>query len=52
MKVFGVLQRYAKVNVAQPVDAEHMWHAAMKRTWCELTVLGRHYWQLVTDGLI
>lgn len=52
VKVFGVLQRYAKVNVAQPVDAEHMWHAAMKRTWCELTVLGRHYWQLVTDGLI
>jgi hypothetical protein len=50
--VFAVLQRYAKVNVAQPVDALHMWHAAMQRKWCELTPLGRHYWKLVTDGLI
>lgn len=52
VKVFGVLQRYAKVNVAQPLGAEHMWHAAMQRKWCELTALGQHYWQLVTDGLI
>ena len=50
--VFAVLQRYAKVNVAQPLGAEHMWHAAMQRKWCVLTALGRHYWQLVTDGLI
>lgn len=39
--VFAVLQRYAKVNLVRPVDAPHMWHAAMQSKSCELTVLGQ-----------
>lgn len=50
--VFRVLQNYVKVNLVRPVDAPHMWHAAMQSKSCELTVLGQHYWGLVKDGLI
>ncbi|MFB7578219.1 caspase family protein [Streptomyces hydrogenans] len=50
--IFAVLQRYAKVNLVRPIDAPHMWHAAMQEKACELTVLGQHYWKLVNEGLI
>lgn len=50
--VFAVLQRYAKVNLVRPVGAPHMWHAAMQSKSCELTVLGQHYRNLVSIGLI
>jgi hypothetical protein len=49
---FRVLQNYVRVNLVRPVDAPHMWHAAMQSQSCKLTVLGRHYWKLVNDGLI
>jgi hypothetical protein len=49
---FKVLQNYVKVNLVRPVDAPHMWHAAVQNKSCELTVLGQHYWNLVNKGLI
>ncbi|MGQ4514874.1 caspase family protein [Streptomyces sp. DW26H14] len=49
---FAVLQKYVKVNLVRPVDAPHMWHAAMQSKSCALTVLGQHYWNLVNEGLI
>lgn len=49
---FAVLQSLAKVNLVRPVDAPHMWHAAMHSKACELTVLGQHYWKLVKQDLI
>lgn len=51
-KDFAVLQNLAKVNLVRPVTAQHMWHAAMGSTACELTVLGQHYWKLVKQNLI
>jgi hypothetical protein len=51
-ETFRVLQNYVRVNLAHPVDAPHMWHAAMQRKSCKLTVLGQHYWNLVNKGLI
>ena len=50
--VFAVLQNYVKVNLARPVGALHMWHAAMQSKACELTVLGQHYRNLAASGLI
>lgn len=47
-----VLQKYVRVNLVRPVEAPHMWHAAMQSKSCELTVLGQHYWNLVDKGLI
>jgi hypothetical protein len=49
---FSVLQKYVKVNLVRPVNAPHMWHAAMQSKSCQLTVLGQHYWNLVKKALI
>jgi len=50
--VFAVLQNYVKVNLVRPLEADHMWHAAMQSKSCELTVLGEHYRRLVAGNLI
>jgi hypothetical protein len=50
--IFDVLQNYVKVNLVRPVGAPHMWHAAMQSKACELTVLGKHYRNLVANELI
>jgi hypothetical protein len=44
---FGILQRYNRVNLLVPINAPHMWHAAMGSKACRLTVLGEHYRSLV-----
>jgi hypothetical protein len=49
---FKILQNYVRVNLVRPVDAPHMWHAAMESKSCELTVLGEHYRRLVAKELI
>ncbi len=49
---FGVLQKYNRVNLLIPVDAPHMWHAAMESKACKLTVLGEHYRKLIEKGRI
>lgn len=50
--VFAILQKYNRVNLVVPVNAPHMWHAAMQSKKCKLTVLGEHYRRLVKKGLI
>jgi hypothetical protein len=49
---FSVLQKYNRVNLVKPVDAPHMWHAAIGSKSCQLTVLGEHYRRLVEQKLI
>lgn len=49
---FAVLQKYNRVGLVVPVDAPHMWHAAMGFKSCRLTVLGEHYRRLVERGRI
>ncbi len=49
---FAVLQKYNRVNLVVPVDAPHMWHAAMGSKSCRLTVLGEHYQRLVERNRI
>lgn len=49
---FAILQRYNRVNLVIPVDAPHMWHAAMDSKACKLTVLGEHYRRLVVRKMI
>jgi uncharacterized caspase-like protein len=45
-RTFAVLQKFNRVNLVVPVDAEHMWNAAMESKACRLTVLGEHYRKL------
>lgn len=49
---FAILQKFNRVNLVVPVDAPHMWHAAMGSKACKLTVLGEHYRRLVEQGRI
>jgi len=49
---FAILQKLNRVNLVVPVDAPHMWHAAMERKTCKLTVLGEHYRRLVQRNRI
>lgn len=49
---FKKLQNLVRVNLVRPVDAPHMWHAAMHSESCELTALGQHYWTLVNKDRI
>ena len=50
--VFAILQRYNRVNLLVPVDAPHMWHAAIESKSVRLTALGEHYRRLAAKGLI
>ncbi|WP_280276390.1 caspase family protein [Nocardia wallacei] len=50
--LFAVLQNYVKVHLVRPLGAPHMWHAAMENQACELTALGRHYWNLIDKRLL
>ena len=49
-RVFSTLQRYRAAKLLGPVDAEHMYFAAMESKACRLTPLGRHYWHVARDG--
>lgn len=45
--VFSGLQKYRACRLIEPIGEEHLYYAAMHSTGCQLTALGRHYWQLV-----
>jgi hypothetical protein len=51
-QVFGQLQRCRAAKLVEPVGEEHMYYAAMNRTGCQLTPLGKHYWRLAQSGRI
>lgn len=51
-RIFALLQRLNRLNLVIPVDAPHMWHAAMQNKSCKLTVLGEHYRRLVVKNRI
>lgn len=50
--IFAILQKYNRVNLLVPVDAPHMWHAAVRSKAVRLTATGEHYRRLVEQGLI
>lgn len=51
-RTFAVLQKYNRFGLLVPVDAPHMWHAAMESKSCRLTGLGEHYRRLVENKRI
>ena len=51
-EIFSILQRYVKLNLVVPVNAEHMYFAAINHKSCKLTAQGQHYWNLVNKGNI
>jgi uncharacterized caspase-like protein len=51
-QVFAHLQRCRAAKLVDPVGEEHMYFAAMNKTGCQLTPLGKHYWRLAQSGRI
>lgn len=45
-EIFNVLQHFRAARLVEPVDAEHMYFAAMENKACRLTALGRLYWRM------
>lgn len=50
--IFKCLQKFNRVNLLVPINAPHMWNAAMESRTCKLTALGEHYRRLVAKDLI
>ena len=51
-RTFAILQIYNRLNLLVPVNAPHMWNAAMESKSCKLTALGEHYRRLVEKNRI
>lgn len=51
-ETFALLQQYNRLNLLKPVNAEHMWNAAMENKSCKLTALGEHYRRLIENKRI
>ncbi|WP_104048114.1 caspase family protein [Vibrio jasicida] len=50
--IFKKLQACNRHSLVEPVDAEHMYYAAINSTGCRLTALGVYYWSLAKKGMI
>ncbi|ROR90932.1 caspase family protein [Nocardioides aurantiacus] len=48
--IFKQLQKCSHVKLVEPVGEEHMYWAAMNRTGCRLTPLGRRYHRLASQA--
>lgn len=46
-RTFAILQKFNRLNLLVPINAMHMWNAAMECKACRLTALGEHYRRLV-----
>lgn len=51
-RIFKELQLCNRHGLVTPVDAEHMYYAAINSTACKLTALGAHYRKLAEMGRI
>ena len=49
---FRDLQALNRVHLVVPVEAQHMYDAAINSKSCRLTPSGRYYWRLAKDGRI
>ncbi|GCE42955.1 High-affnity carbon uptake protein Hat/HatR [Rhodococcus wratislaviensis] len=51
-EIFAGLQKLRANRLIEPVGEDHLYFAAINSTGCELTPLGKHYWELVRAGRI
>lgn len=50
--IFRDLQVLRNVGLVEPIEAEHMYYAAINSKACGLTTLGKYYWRLVSQKKI
>jgi hypothetical protein len=46
VRVFADLQKMRNASLLVPVDADHLYYAAINSKSCKLTALGQYYWRL------
>ncbi len=51
-EIFRDLQVLRNVGLVEPIEAEHMYYAAISSKACGLTTLGKYYWRLVSQQKI
>lgn len=51
-QIFSKLQDLNRVHLVVPVEAKHMYDAAMQSKACRLTAAGRYYWRLARNNRI
>ena len=49
-EIFAQLQKCNRHSLIEPVDAEHMYFAAINSKGCRLTALGAYYRELAIKG--
>jgi hypothetical protein len=49
-EIFAQFQKCNRHSLIEPVDAEHMYYAAINSTGCRLTALGAYYRELAIKG--
>jgi hypothetical protein len=52
VRIFKQLQNCNRNGLVVPVDAEHMYYAAINSTGCRLTASGAHFWRLAKKNRI
>lgn len=50
--IFAILQRCRAAKLVEPVGADHMYFAAMQNGGCQLSQLGKHYWEMARQNLL
>lgn len=51
-EIFAHLQKLNRVGLVEPVEADHMYYAAIENKSCQLTPRGQQYWRLAVKGKI
>lgn len=49
-RIFRILQNLNRVNIIEPVGTKDMYYAAIDEKACELTALGKFYWELAKNN--
>lgn len=52
VQIFQELQQLQKIGLVEPYEEKYMYWAAINSKSCQLTMLGKHYWQLVKNDKI
>lgn len=52
VEIMKTLQMMVSIGFVEPVDANHMYYAAIQSKSCRLTEQGKYYWRLVDKGQV
>ncbi|MEM6720883.1 MAG: caspase family protein [Bacteroidota bacterium] len=51
-KKFALLNEFYSIGIIEPIGENHLYYAAINSKSCQLTALGKYYWQLISRQII